>query len=69
MRRRDFVKLAAACAATWPLAGHAQQGKLPVIAFIRDGSADNNARYVAAFRKGLSEAGYFEGRNVTVEYH
>ncbi len=69
MRRRDFIKLAAACAATWPLAGHAQQGKLPVIAFIRDGSADSSARYVAAFRKGLSEAGYSEGRNVTVEYH
>jgi putative ABC transport system substrate-binding protein len=69
MRRRDFVKWAATCAAAWPLAGRAQQGNLPVIAFVRDGSAESNARYVAAFRKGLSEAGYFEGKNVMVEYH
>ena len=42
---------------------------MPVVAFIRDGSADINARLVAAFRKGLSEARYVEGQNVTVEYH
>jgi putative ABC transport system substrate-binding protein len=40
-----------------------------VIGFIRDGSADTSARYVAAFRKGLNETGYVEGQNVTVEYH
>jgi putative ABC transport system substrate-binding protein len=40
-----------------------------VVGFIRDGSADANARYAAAFRKGLNETGYVEGRNVTVEYH
>jgi putative tryptophan/tyrosine transport system substrate-binding protein len=42
---------------------------MPVIGFIRDGSADANARNVAAFRKGLNETGYVEGQNVTVEYH
>jgi len=42
---------------------------MPVVAFIRDGSADTNARYVAAFRRGLNETGYVEGQNVTVEYH
>jgi putative ABC transport system substrate-binding protein len=42
---------------------------MPVIAFIRDGSAEPNARYAAAFRKGLNETGYVEGQNVTVEYH
>ena len=42
---------------------------MPVIGFIRDGSADGNARFVAAFRKGLSENGYIDGQNVTVEYH
>src|SRR5450631_4452206 len=42
---------------------------MPMVGFIRDGSADANARYVAAFRKGLNEAGYVEGQNVTVEYH
>ena len=42
---------------------------MPVIGFIRDGSAEPNARYAAAFRKGLNETGYVEGQNVTVEYH
>ena len=40
-----------------------------MVAFIRDGSADPNSRYAAAFRKGLNETGYVEGQNVTVEYH
>ena len=42
---------------------------MPVVGFIRDGTADASARYVAAFRKGLSEVGVVEGQNVTVEYH
>jgi putative ABC transport system substrate-binding protein len=42
---------------------------MPVVAFIRVGSANGSARFVAAFRKGLSENGYVEGQNVTVEYH
>jgi putative ABC transport system substrate-binding protein len=42
---------------------------MPVVGFIRDGSADGNARFVTAFRKGLSEAGFVEGQNVSVEYH
>jgi putative ABC transport system substrate-binding protein len=42
---------------------------VPVVGFIRDGSADASARFAAAFRKGLSETGYVEGQNVTVEYH
>ena len=42
---------------------------MPVVGFVRDGSADGNARFVAAFRKGLNENGYVDGQNVTVEYH
>jgi putative ABC transport system substrate-binding protein len=72
MRRREIIALLGATAASsvvWPLAARAQQPALPVVAFIREGSADNNTRYVEAFRKGLAEAGYNDGQNVTVEYH
>src|SRR6516225_4303945 len=68
IRRREFI-VALGGAATWPLASRAQQPGLPVIEFIRDGTADASARYVAAFREGLSEVGVVEGQNVTVEYH
>jgi len=44
------------------LTARAQQPALPVVGFVRDGSADTNARYVAAFRKGLNETGYIEAR-------
>jgi putative tryptophan/tyrosine transport system substrate-binding protein len=69
MRRRDFIKIISGSAAAWPLAASAQQSAMPVIGFIREGSTESNARWVGGFHRGLSETGYVEGQNVTVEYH
>jgi putative tryptophan/tyrosine transport system substrate-binding protein len=68
MRRREFIA-GLGSAAAYPLASRAQQTALPVVGFVHAGSADTSADRVRAFRKGLTETGYVEGQNVTVEYH
>jgi putative tryptophan/tyrosine transport system substrate-binding protein len=67
MRRRDFITLTGSVVA-WPLTAHAQQPALPVIGFINSSSHKAYEPQLAAFLKGLGEAGYFPGSNVAIEY-
>ena len=72
MRRREFLGVlggsVVAPSLTLPLAAHAQQPAMPVIGLLNSTSAAEYASRIAAFRQGLSETGYVEGRNVAIEY-
>jgi putative tryptophan/tyrosine transport system substrate-binding protein len=67
MRRRQFLVGLAGTTAPWPLAARAQQPAMPVIGYLNIGSPESDAYLGTAFRRGLNEVGFVEGRNVTIE--
>src|SRR5262249_15349908 len=66
--RREFITMVGGAVAAWPVAARAQERIVPVVGYLYGGVPEAGANHTAAFRKGLSEAGYVEGRNVTIEY-
>ena len=68
MRRREFITLIGGAAIAWPFAAHAQRAGMPVIGFMSSRSPEDSVHLLAAFRQGLGETGFIEGRNVAIEF-
>jgi putative ABC transport system substrate-binding protein len=68
MRRREFLGVLGGAVAAWPVGAWGQQPATPVIGFLNTASPIPFSNFVAAFQRGLKEAGYVEGQNVAIEY-
>jgi putative ABC transport system substrate-binding protein len=68
MRRRDFIALIGGTAVAWPLTARSQQPAIPAVGYLSSGTSAGFAHFVDAFRQGLSETGYVDGRNVTFQF-
>jgi putative tryptophan/tyrosine transport system substrate-binding protein len=68
MHRREFITLFGGAAVGWPLAARAQQSAMPVIGFLSGRSNNESRSLVAAFGKGLQEAGFIEGQNAAITF-
>jgi len=68
VNRRSFITLLGGASVAWPLTARAERGGIPVVGYLSPGTPEGGAYLIAAFRNGLAEGGYVEGKNVAIEY-